>query len=300
MIEKMNVVGARALAVAVAGALLGASVPASEAHAANDSYYRPASDSAGMLLCTFNQRDTVQVTPYSAAYIPKGKGALLGCKAGKGFLGLESEATTCRIRGIPGISPDEFQELAALKMTAQAMTTMGISSVITNTISLSQDEAKQLCSPLFGVAQLTTSLDKVKGGGFIEVDAKGNFSEFEPQVSDENIAASLGKALAAGDAMQRGDVLVSDDQRFSLKLQGDGNLVLRMGPAALWATATNGSGADRLKMQNDGNLVLRAGSKAVWASNSNGSGADRAIVQSDGNFVVYKGKKAVWATGTNR
>src|SRR5207237_2512941 len=44
-----------------------------------------------------------------------------------------------------------------------------------------------------------------------------------------------------------------------------------------------------LIMQGDGNLVLyrRSDSKPLWASNTNGKGATFAVMQGDGNFVLY-------------
>jgi len=78
-----------------------------------------------------------------------------------------------------------------------------------------------------------------------------------------------------------------------LILQSDGNLVMYYGSTALWATGTNGTGAQYLYFHSDGNLVLArdvAATDVVWASNiySTCSGSEYAeyIFQGDGNLVM--------------
>lgn len=63
--------------------------------------------------------------------------------------------------------------------------------------------------------------------------------------------------------------------------------------------ATLEAGGARLALLPDQNLVgYDAAGRVVWASNTEGSGADFAVMQSDGNFVLYAGNTQVWATDT--
>ena len=56
----------------------------------------------------------------------------------------------------------------------------------------------------------------------------------------------------------------------------------------LWATGTNGTGADHMAMQLDGNFVIYKGGSAKWASGTNGHGGTYLKMQNDGNLVMYK------------
>jgi GH25 family lysozyme M1 (1,4-beta-N-acetylmuramidase) len=104
-----------------------------------------------------------------------------------------------------------------------------------------------------------------------------------------------GRGLAAGESFK------SCDGRLSLDMQTDGNLVLYLGPTALWATGTYGTDGYAAVMQTDGNFVLYGRhSDALWASHTNGHSGSALHVQSDGNLVVYEsGGHVGWASGSN-
>jgi hypothetical protein len=91
----------------------------------------------------------------------------------------------------------------------------------------------------------------------------------------------------------------SPDGRFYLTMQTDQNFVLYGPSGALWATATNGTGASFAAFQGDGNFVLyTSGGVPVWSSGTNSHCANLAI-QNDGNVVIYSPQGApVWATNT--
>jgi WD40 repeat protein len=108
--------------------------------------------------------------------------------------------------------------------------------------------------------------------------------------------------LLPGQGLMAGRSIKSADGRFTLIIQGDGNLVL-YGPdnQALWASNTNGHGNIwDVIMQGDGNLVVYdAHNHALWASNTNGKPGATLTVQNDGNVVIYDtGNHPVWATNT--
>lgn len=119
-------------------------------------------------------------------------------------------------------------------------------------------------------------------------------------VSPASAGVANPHVLASTEQLNPGESVTSPDGRFSLTMQGDGNLVeYSPGQSAVWASGTSGSGSI-LRMQDDGNLVIyAAGNRAVWASNTSGHGGADLEVQDDGNIVVYgSGHTAVWATGS--
>lgn len=105
--------------------------------------------------------------------------------------------------------------------------------------------------------------------------------------------------LWSGQSLGQGQSRSSCDGRFTLVLQGDGNLVLyHNGVGAIWATGTN-SGTS-LVMQGDGNLVLyNWAGQALWSTATNGYPDARLLVQNDGNMVVYSASGSPrWASNT--
>lgn len=104
--------------------------------------------------------------------------------------------------------------------------------------------------------------------------------------------------LLPGQYLAPGGFLSSDQGRFVLVVQTDGNVVLYERGVPLFATGTSVPG-DHLVMQGDGNLVVYAGNRPLWASSTSGAGAS-AVLQGDGNFVVYRGPRPLFATGTNQ
>jgi hypothetical protein len=105
--------------------------------------------------------------------------------------------------------------------------------------------------------------------------------------------------VASSSIMYAGQMAQTADRKYTLVLQGDGNLVLYSPTRAIWATYTVGSGAAYLAMQGDGNLVLyNANNRPIWWSGTNGRGTSYLAVQQDGNLVTYNSVGATWNTGT--
>jgi hypothetical protein len=103
--------------------------------------------------------------------------------------------------------------------------------------------------------------------------------------------------------------LVSNDGRFRLTYQNDGNFVLYQGNTPLWSShtalsvPTGGYTAYQARFQADGNLVVYdyyAGAETpVWASNTDGNPGSTLNLQNDGNLVIYNASgKAIWSTKT--
>ncbi|MBV6321133.1 hypothetical protein [Duganella violaceipulchra] len=79
------------------------------------------------------------------------------------------------------------------------------------------------------------------------------------------------KEIGAGQSLRVGQTIESDDGKYFLIQQGDGNLV----------------------------VYRKADMKPIWAAYANG---EQALIQTDGNFVQYRGEtipaNAVWSSGT--
>lgn len=106
--------------------------------------------------------------------------------------------------------------------------------------------------------------------------------------------------LGPDEELRADQSITSNDGRFTLIMQSDGNVVLyQNGVRPLWESATMGSGATRLVMQSDGNLVAyRSDNVPVWATGTVSS-PSRLFLQDDGNLVLIRiGAGVVWATGT--
>jgi dual-action HEIGH metallo-peptidase len=113
-------------------------------------------------------------------------------------------------------------------------------------------------------------------------------------------------ALLGGQRLLSGQSISSNDGRFTLVLQGDGNLVHYWnGNGAVWSTSTWNTGGLSVWMQEDGNFVLYTTfyptvGYSLWSSGTYGNTGAYLAVQNDGNLVVYDstGKTALWASNT--
>lgn len=114
----------------------------------------------------------------------------------------------------------------------------------------------------------------------------------------------MANRMNPGDSLETGEKINSDDGRFYLIMQSDGNLVLYQRQNGthhpLWATGTDGHQVDQVSMQTDGNLVVyNPGGQALWNSRTPGNPDSILILQDDGNLVIYApGNRAIWATNT--
>ncbi|MFD0372285.1 trypsin-like serine protease [Streptomyces sp. NPDC127114] len=108
----------------------------------------------------------------------------------------------------------------------------------------------------------------------------------------------LPAVLRAGDTLQPGDTIASDNAK--LIMQTDGNLVIyhtaggQNEGGALWASGTGGNPGAFAKMQADGNVVVykKGGGEsdaasALWSSRTWNNPDARLELQADANLVVY-------------
>lgn len=95
--------------------------------------------------------------------------------------------------------------------------------------------------------------------------------------------------------------LLSQNRRFKLLYQADGNLVLyRAGGGVLWASNTVTNAPGFVAMQGDGNLVIYSNSQKVeFATGTDGNQSVKLVLQNDGNLVIYSAAgKPIFATNT--
>lgn len=107
--------------------------------------------------------------------------------------------------------------------------------------------------------------------------------------------------LVPGESLKQGERLTSIDSDVTLKLQGDGNLVIYTGSSPVWASHTVKTPGTHLDFQSgDGNLVLYdSEEKTVWSSGKY-SGAAKIVLEKDCNLVMYDSDANVlWSTGTS-
>jgi hypothetical protein len=111
--------------------------------------------------------------------------------------------------------------------------------------------------------------------------------------------------LNPGYTLNMNQSVTSCDGRFTLVMQGDGNLVLyQAGVGSLWSTNTwlpGNQGANyTARMQTDGNLVVyNSASQSRWSSRTWGRPGATLFVQDDGNVVIYTPQwQPIWASNT--
>jgi peptidyl-Asp metalloendopeptidase len=107
--------------------------------------------------------------------------------------------------------------------------------------------------------------------------------------------------LNPNDELKRGESLISENGKYELAQQHDGNLVLtklsdHSKPWSSWKDG-GGKGGMRTVMQGkDGNLVqYDSGNHGVWSSKTAGKKGAWVKLQDDGNCVIYT---PIWSTGT--
>jgi hypothetical protein len=109
--------------------------------------------------------------------------------------------------------------------------------------------------------------------------------------------------LKFGESLTKDARINSPDGRYTLVMQGDGNVVLyEYGFRALWASGMR-AGSTVLTNQPDGNIVqYKADGQSYggWSSGSYGQGPATLVLQNDGNAVLYRDRDnaPVWSTGT--
>lgn len=111
--------------------------------------------------------------------------------------------------------------------------------------------------------------------------------------------------LIGKERLQMGQKLVSLNNRYTLVVQNDGNVVLydtHPKNVAIWSTGTKcKSGKHFLCMQSDQNIVLYNDSVALWNSKTRNTNVKNIVLvlQNDGNLVGFGDDKQFWASHTS-
>ena len=112
-------------------------------------------------------------------------------------------------------------------------------------------------------------------------------------------SCSKKNSLIADQELKVEEFIQSEDQRFKLTLQGDGNLVVSdENNKALWASNTAGKPVTKCVMQGDGNLVLYDNAnKPYWASGTEKFPGSKVLLDDEGYLSVYFKNRPVWVNG---
>lgn len=102
-----------------------------------------------------------------------------------------------------------------------------------------------------------------------------------------------------GQELKKGQNLLSENGKFKLELQTNGNLVIKYNEITIWSTDTSGRG-ERFVMQNDGNAVLYdINNRSLFTTQiSINNDSDYIIIQNDGNLALFTGNRVVWTSNS--
>lgn len=114
-----------------------------------------------------------------------------------------------------------------------------------------------------------------------------------------NIKVNLGYQLKSGELLKRGDRLQSQNGKYALRMQNDGDLVLTFNNFEVSQISVDRG--DRLEMGKDGNLVVYdEKNRLVWQSRTSGEG-NYAEIQDDANVVIFDSNmNKIWSYGSIR
>lgn len=107
--------------------------------------------------------------------------------------------------------------------------------------------------------------------------------------------------MSYDDTLVTQQMMTSQDGRFTLVLQQDGNLVLYFGATPLWATHTPSGRSFYFRVQGDGNAVLYdINFQAIWATHTLGHPGAVLTLQNDGDLVLRDaaGTSVLWRSNT--
>jgi hypothetical protein len=121
------------------------------------------------------------------------------------------------------------------------------------------------------------------------------------EYNEEEIIMTFKDTLPSGGRLDPNDDVVSNNGRFQLIMQSDGNLVLYdnvAGRKPIWTSGTQGKPVNNCVMQSDGNLVIYGLPNPIWDSGTQGHPNAFLRVQDDGNIVIYQPGPSLWASNT--
>lgn len=136
-------------------------------------------------------------------------------------------------------------------------------------------------------------------GGAFAFNSGQIVDNFLDSAYDGICSADVCGVLLPGHSLLPGQSIRSCNNRHTLTMQFDQNLVLTGPQGIVWSSATgacptptscpanSGPRGNRATMQGDGNFVLYQDGAATWNTNTYGFGTSFLALQDDGNLVVY-------------
>lgn len=154
------------------------------------------------------------------------------------------------------------------------------------------DENKPVITRSDGITTWTTNTSNLSNG---DIDGLNSlYGPSRPQYQ--------GYTLTSGQLLHNGEYLWSQNGKYLLWMQRDGNLVLYNWTTfkPIWYSNTYNKPVVIAIMQSDGNFVeYDINNKFYWASNTQNNSGAYLVVQDDGNCVIYnKIGSPKWATNT--
>jgi hypothetical protein len=129
------------------------------------------------------------------------------------------------------------------------------------------------------------------------------------EISNTNLAydwkfgnAALGVLCPDFDhTMENGNDLFSENGKFRLSFQSDGNLILYKGDDVIWNTETTGNEGASFRFQTDGNAIIYKDERLLWSNNQDGNPNSFLLVRNDGDFIQYdrESLKMLWDSGSS-
>jgi hypothetical protein len=106
--------------------------------------------------------------------------------------------------------------------------------------------------------------------------------------------------MPPGSYLWPGQYMLSNDGRFKLVYQMDGNLVLYWGTSAMWSSGSAGTVPGSMTFNSGGTIyVSDAAGTTRYGSGSYPGAGSRLDMQNDGNLVVYRANgTSAWASNT--
>jgi len=136
--------------------------------------------------------------------------------------------------------------------------------------------------------------------GYAAIAGAVNLALFTPASLSAVTAPTGCGNFQPGDGLLPNQAIHSCDGRFTLILQGDGNLVLYKEPGVpLWAANTVNQDSAQLELTPSGDFIVYGKlGEQLWRSGNADQTAAQAFLQGDGNLVIYGPTQAVWASNT--
>lgn len=108
--------------------------------------------------------------------------------------------------------------------------------------------------------------------------------------------------LVAGEKLEVNEVLVSNNRKYKLIMQENGDLVLYSGiNIPMWSSFTAGQAITTLVLEKNGELVLYGEQgKIFWKTETSGNANAYLLLQDDGNLVLCNNGRAIWSTNTDQ